>query len=633
MAKRNIWIDLETTHYGPDNSPEAHYKENEVVLAGWHAAGAYTESDNVSELIDYIHTTICKYPTRIIAHNLKFDLKYLLREDLDVHLLNKYNVQFACTMQDEYILTGQKEKFISLENLCEKYNVDYSKSFDLSGYINSGGDIKDVPKETLSRYLKGDVEALRALYSEMPSGTLNWWQMGEFIKNLACMELNGLKVDRPLIQSKYSAAVCKADTIEDNIKRITKGVLHVPEEAKDKMKWLAPRTVSSVLFGHPSSFKVGKHEVYYKGKIDVKPLIEKVYGSSYVPNSNTGYSTGEAYLKKLVANKFATAYINQLLEYRHWTKLIDTYYGPFLSRTTDDHPYIYPTIHYTSTGTRRTSSANPNGQNMPTDARRCVRTRWENGAIIEVDFSQLEVAALAHISEDPQLIADLKAGVDIHYEIGRDVMRWKTPADMTKETRRTVKNVVFGMLYGGGAATLAEQGGTTKKVAQQIIDSFYRRYRHIEVWQGNFYKDVLSNAYLSGHDKCGEPLHESLVKKIYGEQPISWWFKTKRSPDWLYKKTGDRYSFTPTQTKNYPIQGFAGGVIVPLYINKICREDRLTQRSIILTVHDSVLLDMKGFRNLDCDKWMQKQADELAEELKLKVPLKVECVNHGTHWK
>ena len=142
MEKLTIYLDLETTARGPDNSPEAHYMENEVVLCGYLLGDAITVTNSLDPLIREL-SELMSFASDItlVAHNLKFDLKYLAREypDFPSHMLKVYD-----TMTAEYLISGHSTKFISLEDAATAYGIEFEKSIDLGAYIAQGVDISDI---------------------------------------------------------------------------------------------------------------------------------------------------------------------------------------------------------------------------------------------------------------------------------------------------------------------------------------------------------------------------------------------------------------------------------------------------------------------------------------------------------
>ncbi len=175
---------------------------------------------------------------------------------------------------------------------------------------------------------------------------------------------------------------------------------------------------------------------------------------------------------------------------------------------------------------------------------------------------------------------------------------------------------------------MAAQTGQPKALIKQLIAEFYKRYPGVAVWQHNFYLEVTNNLEPAGIEQ-GEQVYDSMV-----ELPISkrkFYFKESLSPIWLRKKTGRKYSFKPTETKNYPVQGFAGGDIV---MEALCYLDYLLQRedctAIRMTVHDSILVDTY-MSEIELDSYMKLVCEHLESLYNLPFKLRFD-ITSGTHW-
>ena len=131
----------------------------------------------------------------IVAHNAKFDIKYLMRE---LPRLPWHKVKVWDTMTWEYRYTGHTTKFISLEKLAQRYSVPFVKTLDLGAILAKGCKMEDIDKDMLSDYLREDVRALKEVH-EAQLATGYECDM-DYILPLAEMELNGMKVDRPKAQ-------------------------------------------------------------------------------------------------------------------------------------------------------------------------------------------------------------------------------------------------------------------------------------------------------------------------------------------------------------------------------------------------------------------------------------------------
>lgn len=627
-------VDLETTaNGGPDgDSPEAHWLNNKVLHCGYiqvnGTAGVQVSYTGLIRqlkihLMDGDHVTI-------VGHNLKFDLKYLMRDNPDVPW---EKMEYVCTMHREYRMSGHHHKFMSLEDSCKKRNIRFVKGLDLGAIIASGIKMEDIPDGDLIPYLKEDVTATAALYARQN----NYFKrprdaiLSNHVLPLASMELNGLQLDRPTTQQKFKVLRAEEGRYYKFLLNMCTSRLEwndgVDIEAGD-IKVNAPRTISYLLTGEPRHGLVkGTSKRSIRFKAGCGPILDtpKIHGlwPKVTPN-HLGYPVPIDKLEEVAAMGYKLPH--KVLGYRGVMKLMNTYYGPFLEHA-NVQGTVHPKLHICSTATGRCSSAQPNGQNLPPSARECfVSTQ---GKIMEIDFKQLEVCALAAVSEDPVLIADIKNGADIHFNTGRSVMGWRTPTDMTEDQRRVVKSVNFGLIYGGGPTGLAKSTGQPIRLIKDLIKSFFRRYQGVAAWQKAFFTEV---THAMKHDgiKDGEQVYCSDVTlPISGRE---FHFIESKSPQWLRHKTGRAYSFKPTETKNYPVQGFAGGDIVMDALVYLYVEIANLKHTIMrMTVHDSVVIDT-NLSESTITEIMEKVCSMVAIKYQLPFDLKFD-IKSDTHWK
>jgi DNA polymerase I-like protein with 3'-5' exonuclease and polymerase domains len=562
----------------------------------------------------------------IIGHNLKFDLKHMIRERPDVPW---HKFDYYCTMHRHYRFTGHRDKFISLEDLAAVHCIVFTKTLDLGALLASGVKMEDIPRSDLEPYLVEDVKIVRQIhqYQETVDPAVD----SSLVLPLARMELIGLPLDRTKTTTLMKKLAIQERDLQGRMQKALRSHLvwsdGSPIEDGD-IKVNASRTLSFMITGEPQiGIKKGKRELAWQSGSG--PVLEPHQIQTIWPGkkpNHLGYPMPEDKLKDVQTVLSGYKYLAWALEYRKVQKLMNTYVGPFLEKT-KTLPTVHPKMHLTSTATGRLSSAEPNGQNLPEQARALFKS--QHGTFMEIDFAQLEVCALAAITEDPTLINDLQAGEDVHYNSGRRVMGWKTKADMTDKARKIVKRVNFGLIYGGGAASLARQTGQDKKLVKSLIDSFYARYPGVGTWQEQFYQEVVNN--LKPFDvKDGEQRYCSLVRS--GPAGRYFHFVESESPAWLKRKTGRKYSFKPTETKNYPVQGFAGGDIVMLALVLLTHELwDYEHTDIRMTVHDSILVDT------DLDESQIKTIMEdicTTIETVYQLPFELEFdITSGTHWR
>lgn len=278
------------------------------------------------------------------------------------------------------------------------------------------------------------------------------------------------------------------------------------------------------------------------------------------------------------------------------------------------------------------------------DIRKHFTSRFEEGAILELDFSQLEIFALAYLSGDKNLKADLLSGQDLH---GISATMLFGP-QYTKEQRKIAKQLSFQLQYGAGAKSMAARNGIPVPVAQKFIDNYYGRYSGVKKFHDKLLSEVEKGRATNGMTRTpkGLPAGISTIKSKTGRM---YTFTEQDAPDWMreakWGRAAKSTSFSPTQIKNYPVQGFATGDIVPMVIGKLFRElrsDRNFDGKVLLinTVHDSVVFDCCN--EMHAIVWANKamlimqSAPEMLKELfpecaDFDLPLNVE-VEMGENW-
>ena len=632
MEDITVYLDLETTARGPDNNPEAHYKENEVVLCGYMFKGALdTEvvvTDDTKQFITEL-SEVLEHSSNItlVAHNLKFDLKYLVRDHptFPWHQLKYYD-----TMTAEYLISGHSTRFINLENLAHSYGIKFDKTIDLGEYIAKGVDISDIDVQELTQYLQADVRVLKEIYYYQDSDC----DM-DYILPLAKMEVNGLPLDvnkcKLLAKDLIIGINEHMQQVEDTVKTCVEWNDHKPVMTED-FKPLAPRTMSYMLTGVPEHGIGGsakaKRKLLLRGSLAVQPLLDKEsihrIWKGVQPNPHLGYPINQSVLDKLLVFPLLKNY----KEAKDKRKLLETYCNPFLTQAKNTGGTVHPKINTTATATGRLSSSNPNGQNIPPQARELFRST--EGELYEIDFAQLEIVGAATLSGCTDLQRALLQGKDVHFETGRTVFGWKHPTDMTKKDRKLVKNVNFGVLYGGGAKGLSEQTGQNINLIRQLINAFYVEYPAIRNWQDDVLDEVRGNAEAYGFiDNEMYKKSKWYIPETHGGRTFI--FTESRSPHWLKIKEGRSFSFKPTETKNYPIQGFAGGDIVMTALSILDSILSGTSAKLRMTVHDSIVIDWEKDKEEELRSYMKHVVRYVREAFNIRVPLKFD-IEHAEYW-
>lgn len=255
------------------------------------------------------------------------------------------------------------------------------------------------------------------------------------------------------------------------------------------------------------------------------------------------------------------------------------------------------------------------------DIKDCFISRFTDGNLINADYSQLEVICLAHLSGDIQLISDLKNGLDMHTVRAAELFNIPE-SNVTKEQRKLAKSFSFQLQYGSGAKAMAEDNGTSIAVAKQFIDNYYSRYPQVLDWQDAVRQEVESTRKLSKRlttsgKTAGMGYHVSATGRRYV-------FFEDDNPYYSGKNWQSATNFSPTKMKNYPVQGFATGDIVPMMLGEMFEQlmkhkEYKDNVLLINTVHDSVMFDTKythEYQLKEVGAWIKKVLEFAPQRLK-----------------
>lgn len=268
----------------------------------------------------------------------------------------------------------------------------------------------------------------------------------------------------------------------------------------------------------------------------------------------------------------------------------------------------------------------------------CFPSRFENGVILESDFSQLEVVGLAALTLDPVLVQDLLDGRDMHRKFAAERFGI-TEEEVTKTQRTITKQMTFQLQYGSGAAGMSRKLGIPESEAATFIEVYYKRYQRVKEWQEEVIEAVRRSRKPTGArtpsgQVQGKGVWESPTGRLYAfleqDKPEGWKGRDKSA------------DFAPTQIKNYPVQGTATGDIMAVFrarLYRILLTHPLRYKCLpINTVHDSVMYDCVDRESaLELAKLHKQVADELPKimmetwGLFCPVPFKIES-SIGPRW-
>jgi DNA polymerase I-like protein with 3'-5' exonuclease and polymerase domains len=570
-----IVLDLETSI----KCPIGNNKANPMWLGNSIVAVGYEHFGDINILKEPCGPNL--YDAYVVGQNIKFDLLYCYRYMPHEPLPSIWDTQLA-----EYIITGQQAKYASLDQLTRKYVGEHAVKDDkVKEYWDKGINTEDIPWSVLAPYLRSDVENTSSVFEKQWKIAEEGGQLSlilvqmDALRATTAMNLAGMAIDWEYVDAQKK--------VYDACRRVTVGDL------PPGLDYTSPKQLSLYFFGGEETV-VEKQLVgtYKNGNDKYKnvDIIKKHDGlhnpASFglVKGKNGYYSVDDHTLDMLVAAKDITASTLKVL--RTHIKIADTYYKG-LQDLRFPSGYIYPQLNHCATSTGRLSCTAPNLQNQTDigDVKRAFISRHgKYGSILELDYSQLEMVWLAYIADDKVLQEDINSGRDMHRELYKEMYgRYPTDAE-----RKPFKRYSFLLVYGGGASTLVAQSGCTLVEAKKFIKTFYNRYKGVKKYHETIVEKARSEKEVYYEEGKAGPRYSYLHKMPWGRH--------YRFNSYLSDYTGDQ-QFSPTELKNYMIQGSATGDMVPLIVGILQRkleEANYFQENtakMVMTVHDSIVLD------------------------------------------
>lgn len=317
------------------------------------------------------------------------------------------------------------------------------------------------------------------------------------------------------------------------------------------------------------------------------------------------YSTNAKVLSDLARDH---EIVRLILDWREKSKIKSTYLdtlGPL--RRGDGR--VHTTYNQTITATGRLSSSDPNLQNIPTRSElgRTVKTAFsagEGSVFLAVDYSQIELRLLAHLSGDEHLVRAFNEGEDFHAETAARVFGVPV-SEVTPDLRSRAKAVNFGIVYGQQAYGLSQSLHISMAEARDMIDRYYEAYPGVRTFLDN----VVARAKQTGY-----------AETMYGRR--------RHIPE-LKAKNPQLRGFGERTAMNHPMQGTAADII-KIAMARVSRrlEEEGFAAHMILQVHDE--LDFECPVN-EVERLTTMVRDVMEHVVDLRVPLIAEA-STGITW-
>ena len=515
------------------------------------------EQDDIKELLedDSIAKVMFDVKEAIVKLNCRIDIKNIADDTAIAAYLvdpakNEYTIEKLASEYLGTVIEKPEVKQLSLLDDVETDRSEYlAKCAVALGVLNEriGDKIKENGQEKLYQEV------------ELPLVTV-----------LAHLEINGFLVDDHQLKEF-------ADKLGEKIDALTNEIYML---AGEEFNINSPKQLGVILFE----------------KLELKP----------VKKTKTGYATNADVLEKL---RDKHPIVNFIMEYRQLAKLKSTYCDGLTAVVNPNTHRIHSVFTQTVTVTGRLSSTELNLQNIPTrtELGREIRKMFvakEGYVLVDADYSQIELRVLAHIANDETMINAFRNNEDIHAVTASQVLGIPLE-DVTKEQRSSAKAVNFGIVYGIGEFSLAQDLHISVKEAKAYIESYLEKYHGVR----NYMESIKEQAKKDGYVK-------TMLNRIR-------YIPELKSPNYNIRQFGERVAL------NTPIQGTAADIIKLAMVrvdNRLINEG--LKSKLILQVHDELIVEA---HKDEVDKVKQILSEEMQGAMELNVPLKVD-MSTGHSW-
>ena len=317
-------------------------------------------------------------------------------------------------------------------------------------------------------------------------------------------------------------------------------------------------------------------------------------------------STAEDVLQELALNYELPSII---LQYRSMSKLKSTYTDKLPLMIDPDTGRVHTSYHQAVTATGRLSSSDPNLQNIPirTPEGRRIRQAFiadPGNKIVAIDYSQIELRIMAHLSGDKGLVEAFENGIDVHQATAAEVFDMAL-GDVSADQRRSAKAINFGLLYGMSAFGLAKQLGIDRGSAQDYMNTYFARYPGVLNYMETTREQARDQGYVE--TLFGRRLHLPEINARNG----------------MLRQAAERTAI------NAPMQGTAADIIKLAMVDvHDWMKSSGTSLKMIMQVHDELVFEIP---EAEVESSTQKIKSIMEEAAELAVPL-IADVGIGDNW-
>ena len=509
-----------------------------------------------------------------IGQNLKYDANVLANYDIEVR-----GIGFD-TMIESYCLNSVATRH-NMDALAQKYLGYETVHFEeIAGKGAKQLTFNQIEIEKAGHYAAEDADITLRLHQAIyPKLEKSADQLSVFndielplINVLARMEQNGVLIDSDLLDQQSHQIGQRLSELEIEAHNI----------AGQSFNLGSPKQLQKILF---EELKI--------------PVIKKT--------PKGAPSTAEEVLQELALDYPLPKVI---IENRALSKLKSTYTDKLPLMVHKDTGRVHTSYHQAVTATGRLSSTDPNLQNIPirSDEGRKIRQAFiapKDHKIVAIDYSQIELRIMAHLSDDKGLLTAFSEGRDIHQATAAEIFGVPTE-EVTTNQRRSAKAINFGLIYGMSAFGLAKQIDVGRNQAQDYMNKYFERYPGVLTYM----EDTRINATEKGY-----------VETLFGRRLYLPDIKARNA---MRKKAAERAAI------NAPMQGTAADIIkkAMLAVDEWIIEQNDPRIKMTMQVHDELIFEI---HQDIVEQTTAKLVEIMNNAVELKVPLIAEA-GIGDNW-
>lgn len=508
-----------------------------------------------------------------LGHNLKYDQSVLANHGIEL-LGIRHD-----TMLESYVVNSTASRH-DLDTLCERHLAHSNIHFtDVAGKGKNQITFNQVSLDVAIPYAAEDADMTLRLHRHF------WPQLEQL----------------PVQQALYETLEVPLIGVLSRIERT--GVCVDAALLKRQSGELAERMQEI----QDAAWKEAGHEFNLGSPKQLQAILFEELGIPVVRKTPKGQpSTAEDVLQELALTYPLPKLV---LQHRSMSKLKSTYTDKLPKQINAKTGRVHTSYHQAVASTGRLSSADPNLQNIPirTEEGRRIRQAFiapPGKKILAVDYSQIELRIMAHLSADEGLLSAFAEGRDIHSATAAEVFGGNVDS-VSVDDRRAAKAINFGLIYGMSAFGLAKQLKIGRAEAQAYVNLYFERYPGVKAYMEETRELAREQGY---------------VETVYGRRLYL--------PE-IKSRNAQRRQYAERTAINAPMQGTAADIIKRAMIDiDAWLHETDAPVLMIMQVHDELVFEVD---EAVIDKYATEIATRMESVVELKVPL-VAASDTGDNW-